>query len=141
MSVRCLSAFQFLNSAGTRSTTRLRLGRQRTLQCNHGLHGKHVPSPKQFTYSEFRLQAACCEEQNVLPFVRLRVAILKIRFIRGEDGRSNCRGASNFYFVTSYFSASSSACFSCVDVLAGLNPTKRCMRKASREMTRVCGID
>src|SRR5882724_2176275 len=47
---------------------------------------------------------------------------------------------SNFYFVTFYFSASSSACFSCADVLAGLKPTKCFKIQPSREMPKICGI-
>ena len=39
-----------------------------------------------------------------------------------------------------YFSASSSACFSCGYVLAGLKPRKCLMIRASREMTKICGI-
>jgi hypothetical protein len=48
---------------------------------------------------------------------------------------------SNFYFVAFYFSASSSVCFNCAAVLAALKPTKRFKSQASREMTKLCGID
>ena len=39
-----------------------------------------------------------------------------------------------------HFSASSSACFSSVEVLAGLKPTKRLTIRASGEIMKICGI-